>query len=64
MILQRNPNSCCHRISGDVDPFKARSDARCVTLQTARQLLLVIPEWEGCFGQKFFPRFATRMGYD
>lgn len=64
MILQRNPNSLCHRVSGSVDPFKARSDARMVTLETARQLLLILPEWEACFGRPFFPQFATRAGFD
>jgi len=46
MILQRNPNSLCHRITGSVAPHKSRSDARMATLQTARQLLLIMPEWE------------------
>jgi hypothetical protein len=64
MILQRHPNSLCHRVSGSVDPFKARSDARKVTLETARQLLLILPEWEACFGRPFFPQFATRAGFD
>lgn len=64
MILQSHPNSLCHRSEGHVDPHKARSDARRDTLLTARQLLRVIPEWEACFGCKFFPRFATRSGFD
>ena len=64
MILKQNPNSLCHRISGSVDPFKARSDERQRTLETARQLVLIMPEWEDCFGEKFFPRFATRAGFD
>lgn len=64
MLLQRNPNSTCHRVKGSVDPFKARSDARLATLETARQLVLIVPEWEACFGQSFFPRFATRSGFD
>lgn len=64
MILKHQPNSLCHRVSGSVDPFKARSDDRQRTLETARQLVLIMPEWEDCFGDKFFPRFATRAGFD
>ncbi len=64
MILQHDPNSLCHRISGSVAPHKARSEDRLATLQTARQLLLILPEWEECFACKFFPRFATRSGFD
>lgn len=64
MILQSNPNSLCHRTEGHVDPHKARSDSRRATLLAARQLLRIIPEWEECFGGKFFPRFATRPGFD
>ena len=64
MILAHHPNSLCHRESGSVDPFKARSEDRQRTLETARQLLLVMPEWEECFGRKFFPQFATRAGFD
>jgi len=64
MILQHDPHSLCHREVGSVPVSKARTDERLVTLQTARQLLLVIPEWEECFGRKFFPQFATRSGFD
>jgi hypothetical protein len=64
MILKHQPNSLCHRVSGSVDPFKARSGDRQRTLETARQLVLIMPEWEDCFGEKFFPRFATRAGFD
>jgi len=64
MILKHDPNSLCHRVSGSVDPFKARSNERMVTLETARQLLLIIPEWEACFDRPFFPQFATRSGFD
>jgi hypothetical protein len=64
MILKHDPNSTCHRVSGSVDPFKAHSDERMETLETARQLLLIMPEWEGCFGRPLFPRFATRAGFD
>lgn len=64
MILQHDPHSLCHRVAGDVALGKARSTERLQALQTARQLLLVIPEWEECFGRKFFPQFATRSGFD
>ena len=64
MILKHDPNSTCHRVSGSVDPFKARSDERMKTLETARQLLLIMPEWESCFDRPLFPRFATRSGFD
>ena len=63
MILQRNPDSICHRVDGSVDPHKALLADRLTTLETARQLLHVIPEWEACFGCRFFPRFATRSGF-
>lgn len=63
MLLEANPNSTCHRVAGSVDPRKARSDARMATLETARQLLLIIPEWEACFHRPFFPPFATRSGF-
>ncbi len=64
MVLQRNPQSTCHRLDGHIAPHKARSPERTATLETARQLLRVVPEWEACFGGKFFPRFATRAGFD
>jgi hypothetical protein len=64
MLLQSNPDSTCHRITGGGDPHKARSPERLTTLAEARQLLLVMSEWEECFGRKFFPRFATRSGFD
>lgn len=64
MILKQNPNSLCHRIDGRVAPEKHRGDQRQATLETARQLLLIIPEWEELFGCTFFPRFATRSGFD
>jgi hypothetical protein len=63
MILRRNPDSLCHRFDGSVDPRKARSADRLTTLETARQLLQIIPEWEACFGCRFFPNFATRSGF-
>ena len=64
MLLQSAPDSLCHRREGSVDPHKARSPQRLSTLETARQILLVIPEWEDHFGCSFFPRFATRSGFD
>lgn len=64
MILQHDPQSLCHRVDGNVAPGKARTVERLAVLQTARQLLLVMPEWEEGFGRKFFPQFATRAGFD
>ena len=64
MILRRNPDSLCHRYVSNVNPDKARSDHRLATLETADHLLRVIDEWEATFGEKFFPRFATRSGFD
>lgn len=63
MILQQNADSICHRFEGGVDPHKTRSPQRLTTLETARQLLQIIPEWEACFGCRFFPQFATRSGF-
>jgi hypothetical protein len=64
MLLKRDPNSLCHRIDGSVNPRKARSDERLRALETARQLLKIVPEWEEHFDCRFFPRFATRSGFD
>ncbi len=64
MILLQDPNSLCHRVAGSVAAHKARSKDRMATLQTAQQLLLIMPEWEECFSSRFFPRFATRSGFD
>ena len=64
MLLQQDPNSLCHRLAGNVALHKARSPERLRALQTARQLLLVMPDWEERFDCKFFPRFATRSGFD
>ena len=63
MILRQNPDSICHRFDGSADPHKAHSPQRLASLETARQLLQIIPEWEACFGCRFFPRFATRAGF-
>lgn len=64
MNLRHNPDSTCHRMTGLVDPRKARSLDRMGKLETAKQLLQIIPEWEGYFGCPFFPRFATRSGFE
>lgn len=64
MVLKNRPDSICHRLDGNIDPHKARSPERLATLETARQLLQVIPEWEACFDCRFFPKFATRSGFD
>ena len=63
MVLKQNPDSLCHRLEGSSYPHKARSAQRRMALETARQVLRMIPEWEGCFGYEFFPRFATRVGF-
>jgi hypothetical protein len=63
MILKRDPHSTCHREKGSVDPFKARSEQRLRTLERARQLILIMPEFEGCFDRPLFPQFATRAGF-
>jgi hypothetical protein len=67
MILQTAVDSLCHRYPGSVAPHKAHNPERpdrLVTLETARQLLLVMSEWEEYFDGEFFPRFATRSGFD
>lgn len=64
MILQIDPTSLCHRRAASVDPHKSRSPQRARTLETARELLLIMPEWESSFACSFFPRFATRSGFD
>ena len=64
MLLQSAADSLCHRRAGSVDPHKARSPERQATLETALQLLQIIPEWEDRFGCSVFPRFATRSGFD
>jgi len=64
IILQQNPSSTCHRIVGAVAPHKFRNPQRERTLRQARQLMALITEWERTFPEKFFPRFATRSGFD
>jgi hypothetical protein len=64
LVLAHNPNSTCHRVVGAVAPHKFRSPQRESRLRQARQLLHLIQEWEQTFPEKFFPRFATRSGFD
>jgi hypothetical protein len=63
LILQRNPNSTCHRFLGAVAPQKFRSPQREQLLRQSRQLLHLISEWDQVFPEKLFPRFATRSGF-
>jgi len=62
-IQERHPGSTCHRFLGAVAPQKFRSPQREQLLRRARQLLHLVVEWERLFGQRFFPRFATRAGF-
>jgi hypothetical protein len=64
MIRGVDPNSICHRFDGAVAPQKFRTRRRQQVLQQARQILMVMPEWEACFQEEFFPKFATRSGFD
>jgi hypothetical protein len=64
LIQQHNPASTCHRFVGFVAPHKFRSPQRGRLLRQSRQLLHLIAEWEELFPEKFFPRFATRSGFD
>jgi hypothetical protein len=64
LVLAHNPSSTCHRFVGAVAPHKFRSPQRGSLLSQARQLLQLIQEWEQTFPEKFFPRFATRSGFD
>ena len=63
-ILAHHPQSRCHRFVGALAPQKFRSPQRQALLEQARQLLQVIDEWETLFPEPFFPRFATRAGFD
>jgi hypothetical protein len=63
LIQQRDPSSTCHRFVGAVAPHKFRSPQREQLLRQSRQLLHLAAEWEERFGEKFFPRFATRSGF-
>ena len=51
-------------LCGRLAPQKFRSPQRQALLEQARQLLQVIDEWETLFPEPFFPRFATRAGFD
>jgi len=64
LIQQRDPNSTCHRFVGAIGPHKFRSPQRGQLLRQSRQLLHLMGEWEERFPEKFFPRFATRSGFD
>jgi len=64
LVQQRNPSSTCHRVVGAVAPRKFRSRQREQLLRQSRQLLNLIVEWGELFPEKFFPRFATRSGFD
>lgn len=64
LIQAQHPSSTCHRFVGAVAPHKFRSRKRERLLCHARQLLYLITEWERLFPEKFFPRFATRSGFD
>jgi hypothetical protein len=64
LIQQHDPCSTCHRFVGAVAPHKFRSPQRGQLLRQSRQLLHLIAEWDEGFPEKFFPRFATRSGFD
>ncbi len=64
LVQERNPSSTCHRFLGAVAPNKFRSRKRELLLCRSRQLLHLRAEWEECCPEKFFPRFATRSGFD
>ena len=61
---QHDPQSTLHRFLGSVPPHKYRSPQRGKILRTARRLLHLIDRWDRTFPEKFFPRFATRSGFD
>jgi len=64
LVLDRNPSSTCHRFVGAVARHKFRSPQREQLLRQSRQLLQLIAEWDELFPDNFFPRFATRAGFD
>ena len=64
LLTQQDPTSTCHRFVGAVAPHKSRSPQRKQTLRHARRLLHLIEQWESCFPEPFFPRFAPRSGFD
>ena len=63
LVVQHNPDTTCHRFVGAVDPQKFRSPQRQRQLTQARKLLHLIDQWDRTFAEKFFPRFATRVGF-
>jgi hypothetical protein len=63
MLGGLDPHARHHRFVGAVARQKFRSRQRRHTLERARQLLKLIPDWEARFAEKFFPRFATRAGF-
>jgi len=63
LVQQCDPSSTCHRFLGAVARHKFRSPQREQLLRQSRQLLQLIAEWDELFPEKFFPRFATRAGF-
>lgn len=63
MLGSLDPQATHHRFVGAVARQKFRSRQRRHTLERARQLLKLIPDWEARFAEKFFPRFATRASF-
>jgi hypothetical protein len=63
-LIQDDPSCDCHRFLGAVAPRKFRSLSRGQKLRQARRLLHLTDEWDRRFPEKFFPRFATRSGFD
>jgi hypothetical protein len=64
LLVQSDPNCDCHRFLGAVAPHKFRSPPRGKKLRNARRLLHLIDRWDRQFPEPFFPRFATRSGFD
>lgn len=62
LLLEANPHSSSHRFVAAVHPQKFRSPQRHAQLEHARQVLQLGDDWHAQFGEKFFPRFATRAG--
>lgn len=63
-LAQADPGCTCHRFVGAVDPCKFRNLPREQKLRHARRMLHLIDEWERRFPEPFFPRYATRSGFD
>lgn len=64
LLAQSDPHSDCHRFLGAVAAHKFRSPRRGEKLRNARRLLHLIDRWDRQFPEPFFPRFATRSGFD